>query len=118
VYLDDDSADPLVVRLLGQAGHDVQGPVDVGLVGEDDPIHLTYAIEKGRAFLSGNHDDFLNLHNLILRAEGYHPGTLVVRRDNDPRRDLTPRGLVVAVGNLEAARVPLPSGFFILNHWR
>jgi hypothetical protein len=26
--------------LLAQAGHDVQVPADVGLSGDDDPVHL------------------------------------------------------------------------------
>ena len=44
LYLDDDTAATLLVRLLGQSGHDVQIPRDAGMPGADDPIHLTYAI--------------------------------------------------------------------------
>jgi DNA-binding response OmpR family regulator len=84
VYLDDDSAALLLARLLRQAGHDVELPADVGLSGEDDAVHLTHASKYDRVLLTGNHRDFLNLHNLIAQAQGHHPGILVVRRDNDP----------------------------------
>src|SRR5262249_23285888 len=34
LYLDDDSADSLLVKLLGRAGHDVLIPADLGAVGK------------------------------------------------------------------------------------
>jgi RNA polymerase sigma factor (sigma-70 family) len=58
------------------------------------------------------------LHDLIMQAAGHHPGILVIRRDNDPKRDMTPRGIVQAIGNLIAAGVALQDQFTILNHWR
>ena len=92
LYLDDDSAAPLLARLLGQAGHDVQMPADVGLSGEDDAVHLRHAAGDGRAMVTGNHRDFLNLHHLVIQLQGHHPGILVVRRDNDPKRDVSGAG--------------------------
>jgi predicted nuclease of predicted toxin-antitoxin system len=118
LYLDDDSAHRLLVRLLRQAGHDVELPADVGMVGEEDPVHLTHAIGEDRVLLSKNHDDFRNLHNLILAAQGHHPGILIVRRDNDPSRDLKPPRIVRAIRNLEAAGVPIRDEFHVLNQWR
>src|SRR5439155_2598756 len=91
LYLDDDTAFPLLARLLRQAGHDVELPADAGLAGKDDPVHLTHAIEVDRVCLSQNYRDFENLHNLVIRSGGHHPGIFMVRRDNDPRRDLSPR---------------------------
>jgi hypothetical protein len=118
LYLDDDSAAALLVALLRQAGHDVQVPADVGMDGKEDPVHLTHAVREDRVFLSHNYRDFQNLHNLILAVQGHHPGILVVRKDNDPRRDLSPRGIVRAVGNLLASGVPIPDGYHVLNHYR
>ena len=103
LYLDDDSADPLLARLLRQAGHDVQLPQDVGRMGSHDAVHLRYAIDSGRIILSHNHRDFQFLHDLVVDAQGHHPGILVVRKDNDPSRDLKPAGIVRAIRNLEAA---------------
>jgi hypothetical protein len=60
LYLDDDSVSGLLIRLLSNVGHDVEIPADAGLAGEEDPVHLTYAVEEGRILLSGNHDDFEN----------------------------------------------------------
>jgi hypothetical protein len=118
LYLDDDSVDPLLVRLLRTAGHDVRLPGEIAQAGSHDAVHLRYAIREGRALLSGNHDDFAFLHDLILEAQGHHPGILVVRRDNNPRRDMTPRGIVVAIGKLLAANVSSSDQLIVLNHWR
>ena len=40
LYLDDDSAGVLLTQFLRQAGHDVQRPIEVGLAGRDDAVHL------------------------------------------------------------------------------
>jgi predicted nuclease of predicted toxin-antitoxin system len=93
LYLDDDSADPLLARLLRNAGHDVRLPAEAGQVGSHDAVHLKNAIRESRVFLTANHDDFVFLHELIMEALGQHPGILVVRRDNNPKRDLTARGI-------------------------
>jgi predicted nuclease of predicted toxin-antitoxin system len=118
LYLDDDSAWPLLARLLANAGHDVALPTAIGMSGQDDAVHLAWAVEQDRVLLSHNHDDFRNLHNLIMKVGGRYPGILIVRRDNDPKRDLSPRGIVRAIGNLLAAGAPLVNSFHILNHWR
>jgi hypothetical protein len=118
LYLDDDAVDSLLVRLLRRAGHDVELPADVGLVGHSDPVHLQRAIRTNRALLSGNHDDFEELHDLIRAASGVHSGIVIIRYDNDTRRDLTQKGIVVAVANLLAASIAVENEFIILNDWR
>jgi hypothetical protein len=110
--------DQLLVRLLRGPGHDVRLPIELGVAGNPDPIHLRNAIREDRVFLSKNHDDFLYLHELIPDAAGHHPGILIVRRDNDRKRDLTAQGIVWALTKLQAAKVPLVDQFYILNHWR
>ena len=52
LYLDDDSIDPNLIRLLLRDGHDVQTPADVGLSGNSDQVHLAHAIRQGRAILT------------------------------------------------------------------
>jgi predicted nuclease of predicted toxin-antitoxin system len=118
LYLDDDSVSTILVHLLRQAGHDVQLPIDVGLVGEDDPVHLTHAIDDDRIFLSHNHNDFEDLHNLLMIGQGHHPGILIARKDNNPKRDLDERGIVRALNKLLASNLPIPDHFHILNQWR
>jgi hypothetical protein len=117
LYLDDDSANKLLVRLLLADGHDVEIPVDAGLAGKKDPAHLMHSISRGRVFLTHNYEDFKLLHDLVLLVGGHHPGILVVRRDNDPR-DLKPKGIIRAIKKLLAAGVQIPDEFIILNHWR
>jgi predicted nuclease of predicted toxin-antitoxin system len=118
LYLDDNQASPLLAQLLRKAGHDVQVPADVGKAGVADSIHLAHAVTENRVSLTGDYGDFENLHNLIIIVGGHHPGILVVRQDNDPKRDLKPPGIVRAIRNLEKANYPLVDQYVILNHWR
>jgi len=80
LYLDDDTAAGLLAKLLRQAGHDVQLPSDIGMVGQPDPVHLTRAIRDGRVCLTKNYDDFWLLHALLMQATGSHPGIVVIRQ--------------------------------------
>ena len=96
----------------------MQLPGDVSLAAAADAVHLTHSIREARTLLSHNYRDFEDLHDLVMQAQGHHPGVLVVRRDNDPKRDLSARGIVRAIGNLQAAGVPLVDSYHVLNHWR
>jgi predicted nuclease of predicted toxin-antitoxin system len=118
IHLDDDLSSPVLARLLRAAGHDVQLPIDVGMRGSPDSVHLTHAAREQRVCLSRDYNDFENLHTLVRTVGGHHPGILIVRRDNDPRRDLSPPRIVRAIRNLEAAAVPIADEYIILNHWR
>lgn len=118
LYLDDDSASLLLTRLLRRAGHDVQLPADVGLSGEDDSVHLAHAARQDRILLSHNYHDFENLHDLVAAVGGRHPSILVVRKDNDPRRDLQAPGIVRAITKLLSSGVAIANEYIILNHWR
>jgi hypothetical protein len=118
VYLDDDVAGVLLAQLLRKAGHDAQRPVDVNMTGEDDSRHLAHAVRENRVLLSRNHDDFENLHDLVAAVGGHHSGILIVRKDNNPKRDLSFAGIVRAIANMLAAGVPIKDQFIVLNHWR
>ena len=118
VYVDEDLASPLLVKLLEKAGHDVGSPVTAGLMGRSDAVQLTQAIHDNRVVLSRNYKDFEELQDLIGESQGKHSGILVVRRENDPTRDLTEKGIVSAIRKLEAAGVPIANEYIVLNHWR
>lgn len=118
IYLDDDSANPVLVQRLAREGHDVVIPADVGNMGQKDPNHFMFAIRNDRVLLTHNHDDFELLHRLVILVGGHHPGLLTVRRDNDPTRDLTPKRIVQATRKLLTANVPIVDELHILNHWR
>ena len=94
LYLDDDSVRFVLIRRLTAAGHDLLIPAEAGSAGQEDATHLMCAIRTRRALLTHNHDDFELLHDLVLLAGGHHPGILVVRRDNDPTRDMSPSPIV------------------------
>jgi predicted nuclease of predicted toxin-antitoxin system len=118
IYLDDDSIETLLVQLLSRAGHDVVTSVAAGLGGRPDPVHLLYAIRDRRRLLTHNDRDFRLLHELVFGSGGHHPGILIVRSDNDRTRDLTPRGIALAIAKLEASGITLDDDVAVLNHWR
>jgi hypothetical protein len=118
LYLDDDSVDPVLVQMLRRAGHDIVVPAVVGLEGERDAAHFIQAVGTDRVLLTGNHDDFKLLHELVVLTAGHHPGMLAVRKDNDRKRDMKRSEIVRALRNLIAAAVPLMDELIVLNHWR
>ena len=118
LYLDDDTADRRLVVLLSNAGHVVVVPADVELSGAPDAQHFIHAIRQSLVLVTRNHDDFLDLHEVVQTAHGTHPGILIIRFDNDPTRDMTPRHIVTALSRLESVAVPLENYVYILNHWR
>ena len=75
LYLDDDSNASALILALRQAGHDVRTPAEVGLAGANDQVHFKRAIREGRSLLSRNYDDFEELHELIVEAQGHHPAS-------------------------------------------
>ena len=118
LYLDDDSVKAHLVALLRRSGHDVQIPSEVEMSGSSDARHLERAAQHGQVILTRNYADFLELHDVVQATKGRHPGIIVVRFDNDPTRDLTDRGIVVAIGKLDASGIPIANELHILNHWR
>jgi len=117
-YLDEDSIDPLLIRFLRRAGHDVAVPGEAGALGESDPVQMTHAIRQQRIFLTRNHQDFFEIHELIRVAAGHHNGILVVRRDNDPNRDMSPRGVVNSIEKYTRSGLNVADQFVVLNQWR
>lgn len=118
IYLDDDSCEALLVRLLQADGHDVLVSDQAGNRGIEDPAHFLYAIKAARVLFTHNHEDFELLHELVVGAGGRHPGLLVVRRDNNPKRDLDAKKTVYALRKLLHAGAPVADSVNVLNHWR
>ena len=118
LYLDDDSMRGVLVRRLADGGHDVLTPRAAGTAGLADPVHFMYAIRTGRVLFTHDHEDFTLLHDLVLLAGGHHRGVVVVRRDNDPTRDMSPGAMVRAIDNLAASSLAIPDAVHVLNHWR
>ncbi len=119
IYLDDDSVDANLIRLLRRHKHDVQVPADVGMVGRKDHAHLAYAIRNQRAILTRNYRDFDELHDLVVVAsQGHHCGILVVRYDDNPRNNMSVAKIARAIRNLESSGVAIPDVYHELNHWQ
>jgi hypothetical protein len=119
LYLDNDSVDQGLIRLLRRDGHDVQIPTDVGLLASSDQVHLAHAIRHQRTILTRNFRDFEALQDLVaVAASGHQSGILVVRFDSNPRNNLSAGDIARAVRNLESAAVCIADGYFELNHWQ
>jgi hypothetical protein len=119
LYIDDDSVDPRLIRLLRRDGHDVQIPADVGRSGSSDPLHLAHAIRDGRPVLTRNYRDFEALHDPVVSAGcGHHCGILVVRYDNNPRNSMSSGDVARALRKLENAGVAIADSYHELNHWQ
>jgi hypothetical protein len=118
LYLDDNTAKFSLVSLLRRAGHQVALPRDAGLGGTSDPRHLAFCAAQRTALITRDHDDFLDLHDLVRATGGRHAGILVVRADNNPARDMKDRDIIRALINLASAAIPIENEFHILNHWR
>lgn len=118
LYLDDDSVHRVLVALLQREGHDALVPGDFGLAGRKDPVHFRKAILETAVLLSHNYEDFELLHELLIAGQGHHPGVSLVRKDNDPTKDMKPSDIVRAVRNLVASGVVVADDCIILNHWR
>jgi predicted nuclease of predicted toxin-antitoxin system len=110
-YLDEDSAKAALIRVLENNGHDVLSASGARMLGTEDPEQFAYAIRHNRVLVTRNHDHFEALPALILEARGHHPGVLAICSDNDPRRDLTPRGIATAIGKLLASGIDLADNF-------
>ena len=85
---------------------------------KSDAVQLAFAVGEERVLISANHDDFEDLHDLVLICGGHHEGVLVVRRDNDPTRDMTVRAIARAVMKVAKAMPDLRNIFQVLNQWR
>lgn len=119
LYIDDDSVDPGLLRLLRRDGHDVQIPADVGLAGSSDQAHLAHAIRDRRAILTRNYDDFQDLDDLVVSAaSGHHEGILILLFDNNPRNNMSTGDIARAIRNLESAGVAIADSYHELNHWQ
>jgi predicted nuclease of predicted toxin-antitoxin system len=119
LYVDDDSVDAGLIRLLLRDGHDVQIPADAGRAGSTDQVHLAHAIRDRRAVLTRNYGDFNDLHDLVVSAaKGHHDGVLVVRYDNNPRNNMSSADIARALRNLQKAGVAIADAYHELNHWQ
>jgi hypothetical protein len=118
IYLDDNFTEKALCGSLRKAGHLVRRPGDFGLQGVRDPRHLACAIVHGLVLLTKDRIDFGDLHFRILAASGRHPGILVVRYENDTKRDMKTKHIVAAVGKVERSGLPLENEWIVLNQWR
>ncbi len=118
IYLDDCLDADLLIVLLRNDGYTVISPRAVGTHNWDDPDHLAYAVQHGHALLTRNPDDFRQLHSDWQLQGRSHAGILLVYYEGDVAKDMKPRDIVRAIGNLLSSGVPIANEVHVLNHWR
>jgi hypothetical protein len=118
LYVDDDSCAAALMAMLRKAGHDVLIPADIGMSGSHDAEHLLRSIQEGRVFQTRNYTDFDPIHKLIIGCSGVHFGILVIRQENDRRKNMSYKAIVTAIGKVEQAYADLGNELVILNDWR
>jgi predicted nuclease of predicted toxin-antitoxin system len=118
IYLDDNTADPVLAAELRRRGHRVVLPSEAALSGASDARHLVHAILEDLVVLTRDYEDFTELHDVVLAARGEHPGIMLMRLDNDPTKDMKQGAMATAVDRIEASGLSLINQLFVLNHWR
>jgi predicted nuclease of predicted toxin-antitoxin system len=116
--VDENMNSPRIASRLQAQGHHPVLASDVGLLSVADSRVMIWAIAQAVPVLTRDHDDFEDLHDLLMAAGGHHPGILVVRFDNDPRHNLTDRGIASAIHKLESSGISIPDRIHVLNQWR
>jgi predicted nuclease of predicted toxin-antitoxin system len=116
--IDENMSSPVVASRLRAQGHDPVLARDVGLLSVADARVLIYSIAQSLPVLTRDSGDFEDLHDLVISAAGHHAGILIVRFDNDPRHNLTDRGIATAISKLESSSVPIRDQLHVLNQWR
>jgi hypothetical protein len=118
IYVDDDTCDARLVALLRKAGHDVVIPADLLMAGRHDAEHLLRSVREEREFLTKNYTDFDPLHALVIGCAGTHTGVIVIRQEDDRRKNMTPKGIVTAIAKVDQAYPDLTNELITLNDWR
>jgi len=77
VYLDEDLS-PAIAELLRQYGIDATSAQEVGNVQLDDRAQLAYATQEGRAVVTSNVVDFLELAHEAVASNTEHAGIVLV----------------------------------------
>ena len=116
--IDENLSSPVLASRLRDQGHDPVLGRDVGLLSVADAKVLNYSIAQVLRVLTRDAEDFEDLHDLVMAAAGHHAGILIVRFDNDPRHNLTDRGISTALSKLESSGVPIADRIHVLNRWR
>jgi len=84
VYLDEDLS-PVIAQLLRRHGIDATGAQEVGNAQMDDRAQLGYATREGRAIVTANVVDFIELAREAVATNTEHAGIILVpssfRRD-------------------------------------
>jgi predicted nuclease of predicted toxin-antitoxin system len=84
LYLDEDVTHNLAL-VLRERGYDVISAMDAGLLGYSDDKQLEYAISQGRAVLTYNGTDYVDLATEWFESGRAHPGIILSQQFSKQR---------------------------------
>jgi predicted nuclease of predicted toxin-antitoxin system len=113
LLIDENSQADALVNMLRSSGHDVVTAAEAGLSGADDATVLKCAHTEARCVVTRNARHFRELH--LSGVE--HSGVLVIHEDSIRAKNMTLRGVLSAVNNLDAAGIEVSGQFISLNAW-
>jgi predicted nuclease of predicted toxin-antitoxin system len=109
--VDENLSSPRLASLLRAQKQDAVLASDVGLLSVTDARVLIFAIAQALPVLTRDSEDFEDRHDLVVAAVGHHAGILIVRFDNDPRHNLTDRGIATAMRSWNPLEFRFAIGF-------
>ena len=115
LLLDEDSMAKIFVRLLREAGHDIETVTEAELTSQPDEAVFAHAQQTGRVLVTRNTEDFMALHE----ANPEHSGILAEYQDSNPAKNMSYAQIVSAIQIIE--NIPgwnLGGEFIALNEWR
>ena len=113
LLLDEDSLGNVFVRMLREAGHDVETVVEIGMAGMCDHDVFAHAKHTRRVILTRNVRDYIGLH----QADAVHFGILAGYQYADRAKNMSYKQVVAAIGKIEASQWKLQGEFVALNSW-
>jgi predicted nuclease of predicted toxin-antitoxin system len=90
LYLDEDVR-PTLAKILRERGFNVLTAVEAGMIGKSDREQLELAISQGRAILTHNIGDYVQLAQEYARQQRSHAGIII--SDQVPLKELLQRTL-------------------------
>lgn len=111
IYLDDNLDNDYLKNILRNFGFEVISPREIKMRHKKDEEHLKYAIIN-QALVLTKDKGFKKLHNKI-----NHRGIIIIRQENNLKKDMKENKIVKALKNIEALKLKLENNLIYLNQF-
>ncbi len=111
VYLDDNLDNDDLITALRKEGFKVISPRDIGMRHKKDEDHLKCAVFNDAILISYDLDFQKLAHKII------HKGIIIIRRNNNSKKDMSSKRIVKALKNIETLHLILENKLYYLNQF-